>query len=65
MNPTVYQKHAYGDWNKVLKATNGAIPLKFKMIMHKQGFLVWTCTAFEVKKELLKDEDFQIKTLNK
>lgn len=60
INADVYKKHNYGEWNKILKATNGSLPLKFSMINHKQGFITWTCTAVSIKKQKLTEEDFDI-----
>jgi hypothetical protein len=62
INPLVYRKHQYGEWNKIMKATNGSLPLKFKMINHKQGFLTWVSSAFLVQPKQLSDSDFNLPT---
>lgn len=58
VNAGVYSKHNYGEWNKILQATNGCLPLKFKMVNGKQGF-TWTVTASLVTPLALTDKDFQ------
>ncbi|WP_162056483.1 hypothetical protein [Pontibacter pamirensis] len=45
----VFSKHGFGEWNKYLEATDGALALKFVMTDKKNGF-VWTSTATEVSK---------------
>jgi hypothetical protein len=60
INSKVYIKHNLGEWNKVLKATGGALPLKFKMINHKQGFITWVSTAIDIKREVLSENIFNL-----
>lgn len=60
VNPLLYKRHAYGDWNRVLEATGGALPLKYSMINMKQGFMVWTITATSVKEGELNGAAFEL-----
>lgn len=52
-----FAKHNYGEWNKYLEATNGALALKHVM-RDKQSGLVWTSTATEIVPMELKASDF-------
>ena len=54
-----YAHHNFGDWNKILEATGGALPLKYKIVFLKQAFMQWTMTATSVVPKKLKDDDFQ------
>lgn len=56
-NQKVFAKHNFGEWNKYLEATNGALALKYIMTNKKQGY-IWTSTASEVTKATLTDKDF-------
>ncbi|MFD2717576.1 hypothetical protein ACFST9_02545 [Hymenobacter monticola] len=38
VNPAPFAKHQMGDWATYLKASNGALPLKFVVTNRKQGF---------------------------
>ncbi|MBF9140094.1 hypothetical protein [Hymenobacter properus] len=38
VNPAPYAKHQMGDWATYLKASNGALPLKFVVTNRKQGY---------------------------
>ncbi len=53
----IFSKHNFGEWNKYLQATNGALSLKFVLTDHKNGF-IWTSTATEITKQNLTDKDF-------
>jgi gamma-glutamylcyclotransferase (GGCT)/AIG2-like uncharacterized protein YtfP len=55
----VFSKHNYGEWNKYLEASNGALPLKYVMTNPKQGF-VWIATVKQVEKLSLKAQDFEL-----
>jgi Domain of unknown function (DUF4412) len=57
-NGRAFSKHNFGGWNEYLKATRGALSLKFVMTDHKNGF-VWTSTAVEVSKQNLSTKDFE------
>ncbi|WP_339924490.1 DUF4412 domain-containing protein [uncultured Cyclobacterium sp.] len=50
-------EHEFGEWNKYLEATEGALSLKFVMTDHKNGF-IWTSVATEVSKQKLTSSDF-------
>ena len=52
VNKNIYANNNSGTWIRVLKATDGAVPLKIKMINHKLGFIVWQYTATEIKKTI-------------
>ena len=60
VHPTVFARHKFGEWDRILLATNGAIPLKFKMIYHKQGFMTWTSSAMTVIPQKLEEGDFKL-----
>ena len=38
VNPELYSKHLMGDWSTYLKASKGALPLKFVVTNTKQGY---------------------------
>lgn len=60
LNPSLYKRHAFGDWNRILEATGGALPLKFEMINMRQGFIVWTATATSVKAGRVSGKEFEV-----
>jgi hypothetical protein len=57
VNPERYAKHQMGDWYTYLKASNGALPLKFVTINRKQGY-TWTSEANAVETMALKANEF-------
>jgi hypothetical protein len=65
ISPIVYRKHNYGEWKKILTATNGCLPLKFQMINNKQGFIVWTSIATVISKQPLSNSSFKISNTSK
>ena len=56
-NPERFAKHQMGDWYTYLKATNGALPLKFTVTNRKQGF-VMTSEAALVQAMALETSEF-------
>ena len=54
----VFAKHSFGEWNRYLEATDGALALKFVMTS-KKGF-VWTSTATEVSRMDFGADDFAL-----
>lgn len=58
INPNGFLKHNFGDWNRYLKATNGALSLKYVITNHKKGY-VWTILAMEISRMNLKETDFK------
>ncbi len=59
VDPQVFKKHAFGDWNRYLKATNGALPLKY-VLTNKASGLKWTSQAYKVSNKTLSDEAFAL-----
>lgn len=57
VNPELYSKHLMGDWYTYLKASHGALPLKFTTTNRKQGF-VMTSEATSVQAMPLAATDF-------
>ncbi|MGB4397885.1 MAG: DUF4412 domain-containing protein [Daejeonella sp.] len=53
-----FSKHNFGDWNRYLEATNGALALKYKITNHKKGY-VWTVLATKIIRMTLKAGDFE------
>ncbi|QOI98699.1 MAG: DUF4412 domain-containing protein [Flammeovirgaceae bacterium] len=58
-NPENFANHNFGGWNKYLKATGGALSLKFVMTDHKNGYIL-TSVATEVSKQHLTAADFTV-----
>lgn len=56
---TAFQKHAFGNWNAYLEASDGSLPLKMIYTDTKNGF-VWTSTATAVEPMQLAATDFDI-----
>src|SRR5262245_57765163 len=52
-----FSRHHFGEWNRYLETTGGALSLKFIMKDHKNGY-IWTSTATEVKSLKLEARDF-------
>ena len=53
-----FSKHNFGDWNRYLEATNGALSLKYVITNRKKGY-IWTILAEKITKMQLKTEDFE------
>jgi len=53
----VFAKHSFGEWNKYLEATDGALALKYIMTNKKYGY-IWTSTATEISKMKFTSKDF-------
>lgn len=56
-DPKIFAKHNFGEWDKYLEATHGALTLKFIMTDHKNGY-IWISTAIDVSKQKLTASDF-------
>jgi gamma-glutamylcyclotransferase (GGCT)/AIG2-like uncharacterized protein YtfP len=54
-----FAKHRFGEWNKYLAATDGALALKYIMTNKKYGY-VWTSKAIEISKMELSAKDFAL-----
>lgn len=59
VDPKVYARHHFGEWDKYLAATQGCLPLKHVITNTKDGF-VWTATAVRIERIALKDKDFEL-----
>ncbi len=59
VNIAPYAKHNYGEWNKYLKASKGALPLKFVTTFTAQGMVI-SATAQEVKKVTVDSSEFDL-----
>ena len=57
VNLSPFMKHRFGNWNRYLSKTKGALPLKF-ILTNKDGTLV--ATAVEIKSMTLPDEEFEV-----
>ncbi len=58
INSKGFEKHNFGDFNAYLKATDGALALKYIITYPKEGFR-WTIIAEKIVKKKLNTEDFQ------
>lgn len=59
VNPELYTKHQLGDWYTYLKASNGALPLRFIITNTKQGF-VMTSEATSVQSMAMPASEFVV-----
>lgn len=59
VNAERFAKHQFGNWYTYLKASNGALPLRFIATNTKQGF-VWTSEASSVQAMTLTTADFAV-----
>ena len=59
VNKASYAKHNFSEWNTVLNATNGALPMKMTYTNNKAGY-IWTSTVAEVTKADLTQKDFEL-----
>ncbi|MBH8556838.1 hypothetical protein [Hymenobacter negativus] len=57
VNPELYKKHLAGNWYAFLKASHGALPLKFIMTDRKQGYIM-NCEATSVEAMALTESEF-------
>lgn len=58
INPTAFSKHNFGDWNRYLEASNGALSFKYVITNHKKGY-IWTVLATKITKMPLGARDFE------
>lgn len=56
-----FSKHNFGEWNKYLEATSGALSLKIVMTDYKNGY-IFTSVATEVVRQDLTSQDFLFPT---
>jgi hypothetical protein len=57
IDPSVYAKHNFGNWNDYMKASNGALPLKF--IVENIQF-TWEATATKIETRSIPDSEFEL-----
>jgi hypothetical protein len=62
VNPERFAKHQMGDWYTYLKASKGALPLRFTLTNTKQGFIM-TSEATTVQAMPLGIEEFTLSAL--
>ena len=55
----IFSKHNFGEWNKYLEASGGALSLKFVMTDRKLGY-IWTSVATEISRQSLTSNDFEL-----
>ncbi len=53
-----FSKHNFGDWNRYLEATDGALSLKYVITNHKKGY-IWTIQAVKITKMQFGAGDFE------
>lgn len=58
VDPSNFSQHKFGGWSEYMKASNGALPLKY-ILKNKQ--YTWTATAVEISKMELSNEEFDLK----
>lgn len=58
IDPNAFLKHNFGDWNRYLEATSGALSLKYVITNHKKEY-VWTVLANKITKMPLRMVDFE------
>jgi hypothetical protein len=58
IDPNAFLKHNFGDWNRYLEATSGALSLKYVITNHNKGY-VWTVLANKITKMPLRMVDFE------
>jgi hypothetical protein len=57
VNPETYAKHSFGNWSDYMKASNGALPLKY--IVESAEF-IWEATATKIEAKALADTEFEL-----
>ncbi|MFV1884876.1 MAG: hypothetical protein ACMZ7B_10340 [Balneola sp.] len=62
VNPEKFSQHKLGDWSEFLKASNGALPLKY--IVKNENY-TWISTATSIQRMDLTRDDFDPKSLFK
>lgn len=58
VDPSNFSQHKFGGWSEYMKASNGALPLKYTL---KNEQYTWTATAVEISKMELSNEEFDLK----
>lgn len=58
VNAEPFSKHRFGNWNRYLNETKGALPLKFVMVSERYTLVA---TAIQVTPMKLADDDFEVK----
>lgn len=58
VDPSNFSQHKFGGWSEYMKASNGALPLKYTL---KNKQYTWTATAVEISKMELSNEEFELK----
>lgn len=57
VDPNNFSQHKFGGWSAYMKASNGALPLKYIL---KNEQYTWTSTAVEVSKMELPNKEFDL-----
>ena len=52
-----YIKHEFGNWNRYLEETNGALPIKYVV---KNSIFIWDSEAVKIEEMNLMDSDFKL-----
>ncbi|NGP89509.1 hypothetical protein [Fodinibius halophilus] len=59
VNPKKFKNHNFGGWSTFMKASNGALPLKFKV---EAPNYIWVSEAVAIQEMELSNQDFNILT---
>ncbi|HBZ40238.1 MAG TPA: hypothetical protein DEO59_17810 [Balneola sp.] len=60
VDPSNFSQHKFGGWNEYMKASNGALPLKYIL---KNEQYTWTSTAVEITRMEIAEEEFVLETI--
>lgn len=60
VDPSNFSQHKFGGWSEYMKASNGALPLKYIL---KNEQYTWTSTAVEITRMEIAEEEFVLETI--
>lgn len=52
-----FNKHEFGNWNRYLQESNGALPIKY---ISQSKMFTWTAEAIKIEEKALTDKDFEL-----
>ena len=57
VNKDNFKKHEFGQWNRFLQESNGALPVKYIV---KTNLFTWDAEATKIESMNLTDKDFEL-----
>jgi hypothetical protein len=57
VNKTNFKNHNFGNWNRYLQESNGALPINY---IFESKMFIWESQAIKIEPKILTDQDFEL-----